>query len=60
MRNLPSKAKQIAKYPPSVPDKYKISPAHHVPEHIPRPSYVGQKNQKFPPLVGQIHVMNDA
>lgn len=60
MRNLASKGKQISKYPPSMPDKYKISSAHPVPDYIPRPSYVGQEPQNFPPLTGKIHVMNAA
>ena len=40
-------------------DKYEISPARFVPNHIDRPSYVGRMNQDFPPLNGPIHILTD-
>jgi hypothetical protein len=41
MRRAVSQAKPI--FPPSVADKYIITPAHPVPDHIIRPDYVGKK-----------------
>jgi hypothetical protein len=46
-------------YPHTLQDKYYISPINSVPEHIPRPSYVGQKPQEHPSLSEKIKILNE-
>ena len=53
-----AKPNRKAIFPQSMKDQYQILPSQQVPQGIVRPDYVGKRNQIFPSLTGNIHILN--
>ena len=54
---IPVRPLSSLSYPPSLQDRYKVSPVRQVPKAIHKPTYVGHVRQNLPSLEGVVHIL---